>query len=108
MKKLIIAIVIVLGLMSCHTREERLAKMRTDVKEKVFDTASMSTAVLYEIEFLLPDSVEEHYFMYGIDEYDVQKHVESKPALFPAHVSFSVSRVSALNKPFRYIPAKKF
>lgn len=110
MKHLFIVLLAVMMLTtSCESKSGRLAERRAaDAKEKVFDTTSMETAVLYEVEFLLTDSLEEHYFMYGINEYDVQQQVELKGGLFPTYVSFRVSQVKPLNKPFKYIPAKKF
>ena len=106
MKHLFIVLLAVMMLTtSCESKSGRRV---TDAKEKVFDTTSMESAVLYEVEFLLTDSLEEHYFVYGINEYDVQQQVELKGGLFPTYLSFRVSQVKPLNKPFKYIPAKKF
>lgn len=107
MKHLFIVLLAVMMLTtSCESKSGR--KATADAKEKVFDTTSMETAVLYEVEFLVTDSLEEHYFMYGINEYDVQQQVELKAGLFPTYLSYKVSIVKPLNKPFKYIPAKKF
>ena len=106
MKQLLVILLAVMMLTtSCESQSGRRA---VDTKEKVFDTTSMEAAVLYEVEFLLTDSLEEHYFMYGMNEYDVQQQVELKGGLFPTYLSFRVSPVKPLNKPFKYIPAKKF
>ena len=106
MKHLFIVLLAVMMLTtSCESKSGRRAAV---AKEKVFDTTSMEAAVLYEVEFLLTDSLEEHYFVYGINEYDVQQQVELKGGLFPTYLSFRVSQVKPLNKPFKYIPAKKF
>lgn len=66
---------------------------------------------LYQIEFTFPNNTTTTVFVWGVSEYDVQKHIENpteaiKGKLPENYITYSVAPAKILNRRFRYTPVQ--